>query len=108
VALRPRRGEVWWSEVAGAGRRPVLVLTRDEVIPVLHSVLVAPATRTVRSIPTEVFLDENDGMLASCVLSLDNVTPVLKSHLRSRITTLSSVRMAEVCAALAAAVGCRR
>jgi mRNA interferase MazF len=78
------------------------------VIPVLHSVLVAPATRTVRSIPTEVFLDEADGMPTSCVLSLDNVTPVLKSHLSSRITTLSPVRMADVCAALAAAVACGR
>jgi mRNA interferase MazF len=105
--VRPHRGEVWWSEMAGVGRRPALVLTRDAVIPVLHSVLVAPATRTVRSIPTEVFLDEDDGMPTSCVLSLDNLTPVLKSHLRSRITTLSPTRMTDVCAALAAAVACR-
>jgi mRNA interferase MazF len=82
------------------------VLTRDDVIPVLHSILVAPATRTVRSIPTEVLLDEDDGMPASCALSLDNVTPVLKAHLRGRITTLSARRMADVCAALAAAVAC--
>lgn len=85
----------------------MLILTRDGVIPVLHSVLVAPATRSVRSIPTEVFLDESDGMPTSCVLSLDNVTPVLKSRLSSRITSLSPDRMADVCAALAAAVACR-
>jgi mRNA interferase MazF len=108
VALRPRRGEVWWAEMAGAGRRPVLVLTRDEVIPLLHSVLVAPATRTVRSIPTEVPLDEDEGMPAPCALSLDNVTPVPKSRLRGRITAIGPRRMDDVCAALAAAVACSR
>ena len=105
--MRPHRGEVWWAEIAGAGQRPGLVLTRDDVIPVLHSLLVAPATRTIRSIPTEVFLDEDDGMPAPCVLSLDNLTPVSKSRLRSRITTLTPRRMADVCAALTVAVACR-
>jgi mRNA interferase MazF len=71
-------------------------------------VLVAPATRTLRSIPTEVSLDEEDGMPIPCALSLDNMTLVLKSHLRSRITTLSPMRMADVCGALTAAVGCRQ
>lgn len=106
--MRPHRGEIWWSEIEGAGRRPALVLTRDEVIPYLNVVLVAPATRTVRSVPTEVFLDEDDGMPAPCALSLDNVTPVRKSRFSARITVLSEDRMAAVCAALGAAVDCRR
>ena len=50
------RGEVWWVEHPDAGRRPACVLTRQAAIPVLNSVLVAPATRTVRGIPTEVTL----------------------------------------------------
>ena len=107
MAVGPRRGEVWWAEIADAGRRPALVLTRDDLIPFLHSVLVAPATRTVRSIPTEVFLNEDDGMPSACALTLDNVTPVLKSRLRSRITTLSPGQMEDVCTALAVAIACR-
>ena len=50
------RGEVWWLEHPDAGRRPVCVLTRQAAIPVLTSVLVAPATRTIRDIPTELRL----------------------------------------------------
>ena len=47
------RGEIWWGEADSKGR-PFLILTRNEAIPVLRSVLVAPITRTIRHIPTEV------------------------------------------------------
>lgn len=68
------RGEVWWYESPEAGRRPYLVLTRSEAIPVLRQVLAAPATRTIRGIPTEVGLDRSDGLPEPCVLALDNVS----------------------------------
>jgi mRNA interferase MazF len=87
------RGEVWWVEHPEAGRRPACILTRETAIPVLTSVLVAPATRTVRNIPTEVVLDEDDGMPQRCALSLDNVAPVPKALLTERITTLSAARL---------------
>jgi mRNA interferase MazF len=106
VVKRPRRGEVWWVEVPDAGRRPALVMTRDAAIPVLNRLIVAPATRTIRNIPTEVILDAADGMPAECVLSLDNLAVVSKSSLNSRVTTLTPARMADVCAALKAAVAC--
>ena len=93
-------------EVRDAGRRPALVLTRDAAIPVLNRVIVAPATRTIRNIPTEVFLNGDDGMTVDCVLSLDNLTVVPISSLASRVTTLTPGRMTDVCAALRAAVGC--
>lgn len=93
-------------DVPEAGRRPALVLTRDQAIPVLNRLVIVPATRTVRSIATEVVLDEEDGMPARCALSMDNMTIVPKSLIRRRITTLRPDRMADVCAALAAAVGC--
>lgn len=101
-----RRGEVWWYEHPRAGRRPFLVLTRDEVIPVLTQVLAVPATRTVRGIPTEVALDRADGMPSGCVLSLDNVTPIRRALCTERITALSPARMRGVCEALSAATGC--
>lgn len=103
----PSRGEVWWAEVPEAGRRPALVLTRGAAIPLLSRVLVVPATRTIRRIPTEVYLDESDGMPAPCVLTLDNVTVVRKAALTVRITRLRPDRMAEVCTALNVAVACR-
>ena len=50
----PARGEIWWGEAPDAKGRPYLILTRDEAVPVLRTILVAPVTRTVRGIPTEV------------------------------------------------------
>lgn len=102
-----RRGEVWWVEDPGAGARPHLVLTRDTAIPMLNALIVAPATRTVRGIPTEVRLGVEDGMPEACVLSLDNLTLMPKAFLRERICTLGPERMQRVCEALALATGCR-
>lgn len=101
-----KRGEVWWYEHPEAGRRPFLILTRSEACSVLNQVLGVPATRTVRSIPTEVALDQNDGMPAPCVLSLDNVGPVRPSLCTSLITRLGPERMHEVCVALTHATAC--
>jgi mRNA interferase MazF len=100
------RGEVWWVEHPDVGRRPFLVLTRQPAIPVLHSVLAIPATRTIRQIPTEVVLDPGDGMPEDCALSVDNLTTLPKELFRERITRLSVARMTEVCRALALASGC--
>lgn len=100
------RGQVWWVEVPEAGRRPALVLTRTAAIPVLNRVVVAPATRTVRGIPTEVALDRDDGMPEACALSLDNLTVVAKGALRTLVCTLGRQQMLAVCTALRFAVDC--
>lgn len=98
---------MWWVHDPDAGRRPHLVLTRDVAVPVLHSVIAVPATRTVRNLPTEVPLGPEDGMPGACVLSLDNVTLVPKAFFLERICTLGPERMAQVCRALGLATGCR-
>lgn len=100
------RGEVWWAEHPGAGRRPFLILTRQAAIPVLTRVLAVPATRTIRKIPTEVVLEVEDGVPQRCALSFDNMTPVSKSLLTKQICRLDVEKMAEVCRALGAATGC--
>ncbi|MGD0385971.1 MAG: type II toxin-antitoxin system PemK/MazF family toxin [Solirubrobacteraceae bacterium] len=100
------RGEIWWLEHPDAGRRPACILTRQAAIAVLHAVLVAPATRTVRGIPTEVLLGPDDGMPEACVLSFDNLTTVPKALLTERITRLPPARLAEICPALTVAAGC--
>ena len=100
------RGEVWWSESPNWGRRPVLVLTRDAVAGRLSSVLTGLVTTVVRDIPTEVGLDETDGMPRSCVVNLDNLAAVPVAYLVERITQLGPDRMHAVCGALAIASGC--
>jgi mRNA interferase MazF len=101
-----RRGEVWWYEHPSAGRRPFLILSRDEAIPVLHQVLAVPATRTVREIPTEVEIGPRDGMPSACCLTLDNLTVIRPALCTERITRLSADRMREVCGALTLATAC--
>ena len=100
------RGEVWWYDDPERGPRPHLILTRTEVVPYLRRVIVVPATRTARGIPTEVELDESDGMREACVLTLDNLLPIPPSLCRDRITKLSPEKMREVCNALWIAMAC--
>ena len=100
----PRQGDIWWAE-AEDKRRPVLVVTRSEAIPVLNWILVAPVTRTVRGIPTEVHLDEDHGVDTPCAASFDNLQPIRKSFLTSRIGSLSFPRQ-EICRTLAAMADC--
>lgn len=102
----PRRGEVWWGEIEDVGRRPFLVMTRSAAIPVLHNLLAAPITRTVRDIPTEVRLGLDDGMPSGCAASFDNLRVVPKAYLVDRVCALDPIRMVEACRALRAAVDC--
>ncbi len=100
-----RRGEVWWADLPPpVGRRPVLLLSRDAAYRVRASVTVALITRTVRSIPVEVPLDQSDGMPDACVVNLDDILTIPKRLLLDRITMLSSSKMAAVAAAIAYAL----
>jgi mRNA interferase MazF len=102
----PQRGEVWWAEVAEAGRRPFLVLTRTRAMRVLHSVIAAPLTRTARGIPTELSLGPEDGVPTDCAASFDNIRVIPKDLLTERVCILDPIRMLEACAALRTAVDC--
>jgi len=101
----PRQGEVWWAE-AEDKRRPVLVVTRDEAIPVLRRLVVAPVTRTVRAIPTEIALGADEGLPADCAASFDNLQPINRRLLTTRIGALPEARRHELCAALDALADC--
>lgn len=102
-----RRGDICWVDHPDDKRRPALVLTRSEAIPVMRNVTVAYLTRTIRGIPSEVRLDSNDGMPDECVVSLDNLRTLPQVFLSDPITSLAGKRMDEVCHALAIATGCR-
>src|SRR5436309_745984 len=72
-----RHGSVWWAVLPSpAGRRPVLVLTRDTVLGRIGNITVAPLTRTDRHLPTEVRLTPADGLPKRCVVSLDNILTI--------------------------------
>ena len=92
-----QRGEIWWAELpAPAGRRPVLLLSRDSAYKVRTSVTVAVITRTIRKIPVEVSLDKTDGMPSRCVINLDEILTIPNYILKDRIVSLSAEKMAAV------------
>ena len=99
-------GEIWWLEDRDIGRRPVLVLTRDSAVVVLTGLVVAPITRTIRGIPTEIELDSDDGMAERCAVTLDNLRTVPKALLTRRIAALSVAKRLQMCEALRFAVDC--
>lgn len=82
----------------------MLVLTRDSAIPVLNSVTIAPITSTIRGIPTEVVLTEEDGLPHTCAANFDNLQSVPKTQIGDRIAQLSRRRMKEVAAAVSFAL----
>jgi mRNA interferase MazF len=103
----PRRGEVWWCEPPGIGRRPVVVLSRDVAIPRLRRAMVAPCTTTIRGLPSEVVLEPGDDPVGRrCAVNLDSVESVSVGVLVHRIGTLSGPRLDEICAALVVATDC--
>jgi len=92
-----RRGEVWWAELpAPAGRRPVLLLSRDEAYLVRELVTVAPLTTRVRQIPSEVPLGPGDGVPKTCVVNLDTITTIPRRTLTERLTPLSPIKLAAI------------
>ncbi|CAN5898296.1 type II toxin-antitoxin system toxin endoribonuclease MazF3 [soil metagenome] len=92
-----KRGEVrWYTFKAPDKRRPVLVLTRNSSIGVLNAITVAPITSTIRDVPSEVLLDENDGLTNECAANLHSLQTVPKANLGPLITTLSGERLREV------------
>jgi len=101
------RGEVWWCEMAGIGRRPVVVLSRDVVIPRHRRALVAPCTTTIRGLASEVLLEPGDDPVPRrSAVNLDSVESVSVAVLANRLGRLADTRMREICGALEVAVDC--
>lgn len=107
MAGRIARGDIRLYQFAPPDKnRPVLVLTRDSAIPYLSTVTVAPITSTIRGVPSEVVLSEEDGMKASCAVNLHHAVTISQNRLGRRVAQLGSLRMAEICAALHFCFGC--
>lgn len=100
------RGEIrWYTFSAPDKTRPVLILTRDSAAHYLNAVTVAPITRIIRGVPSEVQLTVDDGLMTDCAANFYNLQTVPKKKVGAWITTLSSERMAEVERALQFALG---
>lgn len=100
------RGEIrWYTFRLPDERRPVLVLTRDEVIDRLNEIIVAPVTRTIRGVRTEVLLTEEDGMPAACAVNFDHASLAQRDRFGSALCTLPEQRWPEVRSALLTACG---
>jgi len=101
-----KRGEIWWAELEPpAGRRPVLLLSRDEAYSIRELVTVAPVTTRLRHIPSQVPLGVEDGLPKPCVVNLDTITTIAKASLRERLTALSAEKQKAVEIALHFALG---
>ncbi len=100
----PKQGEIWWAQTEEK-RRPVLVVTRSEAVGVLAGIVVAPVSRTVRDIPTEIRLGQDEGLAVECAASFDNLQRVRRSALAERAGDVG-LRRDEICAALRALADC--
>ncbi len=89
-----RRGEVWWAELPlPIGRRPVVLLSRDEAYAVRNAVTVAEVTTTIRGIPVEVELGPEDGLPRKSVVNLDTIVTIRKDLLIERIAILQDEKI---------------
>ena len=97
---------MWWAEGLDK-RRPVLVITRSAIVPVLATIIVAPVTRTIREIPTELALGPEEGLSVECVATFDNLETIdWRGVLTTRIGALAASRRQELCHALRAMSAC--
>lgn len=109
MARRVSRGDVWMYEFHKPDKlRPVVVLSREDAIAVLHTVMVAPVTSTIRAIPSEVVLGVDEGLKHPSAVNLDHVQTVEQSRLIRHLGQVRGKALAQLCSALAIALGCER
>jgi len=96
-----KRGEIRWYKFKSPDkRRPVVILTRDSILEYLGEVTIAPITSTIRDIPSEVLLTQEDSMRKNCVINCDHIQTVSKSKIGSAITTLSQDKLKKLSKAI--------
>ncbi len=92
-----KRGEIWRADQPQPiGRRPVVLLSRNEAYHVRNAVTVAQITTTIRDIPVEIILSERDGLSQKCAINADNITTIPKALLLKKISSLSSEKVLQL------------
>jgi len=100
-----RRGEVWLADV-GRKTRPVVVVTRNEVLDVRANVTVAEVSTQARGLAVEVPLDMDTGVDEASVVNCDGLHTVSQRRLTHRLGVVDEATLDEVCGAIAIALGC--
>ena len=100
------QAQIWLMETPNQKRRPVLVVSRDDVIPVLNNVVVAPVTSALRDIPTCIRVGPDEGLDHESVATFDNLAAVPKSVLTVQLGELGIGGRQKICDALAALANC--
>ena len=104
-----KRGEVWWAELdSPIGRRPVVLLSRDETYGVRNQATVAFVTVRILNIPVEVPLGLDDGLPQPCVVNLDNINAINLDRLEELIAPLSRRKIEAIEQAVLFALGMHR
>ena len=107
MARRVSRGDIWmYAFKAPDKQRPVVILSRQSVIPLLATVMVAPVTSTIHGVPSEVMVGIGHGLKQESAVNLDHVQTIDRSRLKRYVGHLDEEMMERVCAALAIATGC--
>jgi len=103
------RGEIWlYTFKPPDKRRPVVILSRQGVIRLLSTVVVAPVTSAIRGVPSEVSVGTDEGLKRPSVVNLDHVQTVEQSALHTFVGTVGDGKMRQICRALTVATGCGR
>jgi mRNA interferase MazF len=98
--------EIWWADLPKpAGRRPVLLLSRDDTYAFLNKFIAAEITTTIRNIPIEVPLGPRDGLPKPCVANFDNLRTISRAHLTKRIGRLPAAKVRDAKRALGYVLG---
>ena len=101
-----KRGEIWWAKIPlPAGKRPVILLSRDESYNIRKLVTIAPITTRIRGIASEISLGPEDGLPRKCVANLDTITTIPKSFLFEQTGLLSPGKMQSLDNAIHFALG---
>ena len=101
-----RRGEIWWADLPPpTGHRPVVLISRDEAYTYRALVTIAPVSRRIRGISTEVPLGPEDGLPTICAVNLDSMTTIPKDALERHIASLATDKIQAVDSAIRFALG---
>ncbi|HEX3947569.1 MAG TPA: type II toxin-antitoxin system PemK/MazF family toxin [Acidimicrobiales bacterium] len=101
-----RRGELWVAEV-GRKRRPVLLLTRSEVLDARALVTVAEITTSIRGLAAEVAIDHIEiGLDRPSVVNCDGLHTIAQASLTGLVGRVGDDVMRRVCSAVSYALGC--
>ncbi len=101
-----RQYEIWWADLPKpAGRRPVLLLSRESAYEYLSKYIAAEITTTIRGIAVEVPLGPGEGLPNACVANCDNLRTISRRALTKRAGSLAASRRREVKRAVGFAFG---